>query len=354
MVKSVGNGTTFPKNLTTAEQVRGGVAVLADSVATRLRHSGLYAGGVQVTVRDPQFHDRSRQMQLSAPTHLIRELTAAAMDLTGQLWKPPAPVRALTVTAIHLVRSEDAYEQVDLFTAGAAPKKEKQEKLEAAMDRLRGKFGTDVISYGAAVQRKRRIPCHDNRRGKTAAPGYDPRLSAQLPFRYREAADRAIARHLLALPEYRSAEAVFCFVSAGREIDTRPILEQTLADGKMLCVPLCVADGIMELRAIRDLKELFPGAYGILEPPADSPALSPDQIDLAVIPCVTCSREGRRLGRGGGYYDRFLAHYRGAAVLLCRERLLRQEIPFGVHDYPIPWVLTEAGLFEDGTPSRLE
>lgn len=158
MVKSVGNGTTFPKNLTTAEQVRGGVAVLADSVATRLRHSGLYAGGVQVTVRDPQFHDRSRQMQLSAPTHLIRELTAAAMDLTGQLWKPPAPVRALTVTAIHLVRSEDAYEQVDLFTAGAAPKKEKQEKLEAAMDRLRGKFGTDVISYGAARPEKEEDP----------------------------------------------------------------------------------------------------------------------------------------------------------------------------------------------------
>ena len=169
------------------------------------------------------------------------------------------------------------------------------------------------------------------------------RLSAQLPFRYREAADRAIARHLLALPEYRSAGAVFCFVSAGREIDTRPILEQTLADGKMLCVPLCVADGIMELRAIRDLEELFPGAYGILEPPADSPALSPDQIDLAVIPCVTCSREGRRLGRGGGYYDRFLPKLSENCTILAAGfdcQLVGSPLPHDATDYRLPEIWT--------------
>ena len=80
------------------------------------------------------------------------------MDLTHQLWRPPAPVRALTVTAIHLVPQEDAYEQVDLFTAGAAPRKEKQEKLEATMDRLRGKYGTGVISYGAAHPEKEEDP----------------------------------------------------------------------------------------------------------------------------------------------------------------------------------------------------
>ena len=157
-VKSVGNGTTFPANLTTAEQVRSGIALLSDSVATRLRRAGLYAGGVQVTVRDPQFHDRSRQAQLPAPTHLIRELTAAAMDLTRQLWKPPAPVRALTVTAIHLVADGEAYEQEDLFSAEAAPKKDRQEKLEAAMDRLRGKYGTGVIAYGAARPEKEEEP----------------------------------------------------------------------------------------------------------------------------------------------------------------------------------------------------
>ena len=157
-VKSVGNGTTFPRNLTTAEQVRGGIAILADSVATRLRHSGLYAGGVQVTVRDPPLPTRSPHTPLSPSALLTLVRTEAAMDLTHQLWRPPAPVRALTVTAIHLVPQEDAYEQVDLFTAGAAPRKEKQEKLEAAMDRLRGKYGTGVISYGAAHPEKEEDP----------------------------------------------------------------------------------------------------------------------------------------------------------------------------------------------------
>ena len=156
-VKSVGNGTTFPQNLTTREQVRQGIAMLSDSVASRLRHLGLYAGGIQVTVRDPNFRDRSRQTQLSAPTHLIREVMDAAMSLTEQLWKPPSPIRALTVTAIHLVEAEDAYEQVDLFSGGT-PVRERREKLEAAMDRIRGKYGDRAITYGAAAPEKEDTP----------------------------------------------------------------------------------------------------------------------------------------------------------------------------------------------------
>ena len=156
-VKSVGNGTTFPQNLTTRDQVRQGIAMLSDSVASRLRHLGLYAGGLQVTVRDPQFHDRSRQTQLSAPTHLIREVTERAMALTEQIWKPPSPVRALTVTAIHLVEAEDAYEQVDLF-GGSAASRQRSEQLEAAMDRIRGKYGTGAITYGAAAPEKEEDP----------------------------------------------------------------------------------------------------------------------------------------------------------------------------------------------------
>ena len=157
-VKSVGNGTTFPQNLTTREQVMAGIAMLSDSVASRLRHLGLYAGGLQVTLRDPAFKDRSRQRQLSAPTHLIRDITDTAMELVYELWKPPAPIRALTVTAINLLQEGEAYEQVDLFTTATAPKKEKQEKLEDAMDVIRQKYGKRAIVFGAVKTEKEEDP----------------------------------------------------------------------------------------------------------------------------------------------------------------------------------------------------
>ena len=178
-------------------------------------------------------------------------------------------------------------------------------------------------------------------------------LESGLSARYKAESSRAIAAHLLAMPEYQEAGTVFCFVGTDREIDTRPILEDVLAARKRLCVPQCVGKGIMELRQVTDLRQLIPGAYGILEPSADAPLVSLDEVDFAILPCLTCNHLGQRLGQGGGYYDRFLSHYRGGTVLLCREKLIREEIPLEPHDYPVPWVLTERGLYEDGTPARL-
>ena len=178
-------------------------------------------------------------------------------------------------------------------------------------------------------------------------------LERQLSPRYKAESSRAIAARLLAMPEYQAAQTVFCFVGTEREIDTRSILEDALAAGKHLCVPLCMGEGIMELRAVTDLRQLIPGAYGILEPPAEAPAVDMDEVDFAILPCVTCNHLGHRLGRGGGYYDRFLARYRGGTVLLCREKLIREEIPLEPRDMPVPWVLTERGLYEDGIPARL-
>ena len=171
--------------------------------------------------------------------------------------------------------------------------------------------------------------------------------------RERELSDRAIIDHVTRTEEYRRARTVFAFVGCGREIGTRALLERILSEGKELCVPLCTGPGRMECRRVRDLSVLRPGSYGIPEPPLEAPSVPPEDIDLAIVPCVGAAADGRRLGRGGGYYDRFLAHYRGGTVLLCRELLIREEIPLEPHDYPVPWVLTERGLYEDGSPARL-
>lgn len=154
--------------------------------------------------------------------------------------------------------------------------------------------------------------------------------------------DRGILRRVLASEEYRGAGTVFCFVGQGEEIDTRPLLERILADGKTLCVPLCVGAGEMEAREVKSLAQLQPGRYGILEPPASAPKIRPADIDLAVIPCVGAAQDGRRLGRGGGYYDRFLSGFTGKALLLCREMLLREDIPREPHDVLIPHLITDS------------
>jgi len=148
-VKSVGNGTTFPKNLTRWEEVQRGLAVLSDSVAMRLRQQGLYCGGVSVSLRNAQFRTVSRQMRLPAPTHLMKDIWQSAMELTRRLWKAPEPVRMLTVTALYITDSADSFQQLDLLEAPVVSRQqEKQEKLERTMDAIRGKYGRGSISFG--------------------------------------------------------------------------------------------------------------------------------------------------------------------------------------------------------------
>ena len=170
------------------------------------------------------------------------------------------------------------------------------------------------------------------------------RLEAALAPEYKAKSARSIAHRLLAMPEYQEAQTVFCFVGTDREIDTRPILEDALAAGKTLCVPLCTEPGRMESRQITDLNQLVPGRYGLLEPTADTPVSPVDAIDFAVLPCVTCNYLGQRLGHGGGYYDRYLQQITGTQAVLCRTALMCDEIPMEAHDRTIDFVICEAGV----------
>ena len=145
-VKSVGNSTTFPHDLTQWDELKTGIALLSDSVAMRLRRYGLYCGGVAVGLKDNAFKTVSRQKLLPHSTHLMKEIEQAALELLRQAWKAPTPVRLLSVTALYITDRMETYEQLDLL--GTPPEaQEKQEAVESAMAKIRAKYGSEAISY---------------------------------------------------------------------------------------------------------------------------------------------------------------------------------------------------------------
>ena len=144
--KSVGNGYTFPKNLQGRDEIKAGIAQLADQVAVRLRKHCMKCQGISLAIRSPEFRDISRQTRLDPPTDLARELTQAAVELADSCWNMSNPVRALTVTAIYLIPSEEAGAQLDLFSTAQDEKRRRLEKLEGTLDAIRAKYGPGAIA----------------------------------------------------------------------------------------------------------------------------------------------------------------------------------------------------------------
>lgn len=149
-IKSIGNGSTFRKDLYTLDEILTAVTALSDTVATRLRKAGRKACGVKVDIKSPDFKTISRQKQLMRPTHLVSELVDAAMEILQASWQIGQPIRLLTVTAINLVH-EGSAEQLD-FWGGSAEARERAERVELAMDEVRKKYGTSSIGFGAVMQ----------------------------------------------------------------------------------------------------------------------------------------------------------------------------------------------------------
>ena len=149
-IKSVGKGITFSRNLLGRDDVRTAVVSISDRVSQRLRKYGLRALGVKVDIRDPEFRDISRQVQLDSSTNSSVEIAAAAMDLIDRNWRYERPIRLITITGINLSEGEPE-EQLSLFSPAWEEAKKKNEAVDAAMDAVRDKFGKYSIMYGGLL-----------------------------------------------------------------------------------------------------------------------------------------------------------------------------------------------------------
>lgn len=153
--------------------------------------------------------------------------------------------------------------------------------------------------------------------------------------------DHKILLNLLDTPEYQTATVIFTYVGTENEVDTKSIISKAIEQGKRVCVPRCVRLGIMHAYEIRDLSDLQIGRYNIPEPKEYCEHVTPEEISLALVPCVTCNFDGHRLGYGGGFYDRYLFEQRFTKIALCRSVLIHADIPIDTHDIPVDIIITD-------------
>lgn len=166
-----------------------------------------------------------------------------------------------------------------------------------------------------------------------------------------EAASRAVCARVASLPEWRTAKSVMAYAAARGEIDVGALLEMARSSGKALLLPHCEGPGAMTARRVTDLAALTPGAYGIAEPPQDSEICPPERIDFVLVPGVAFSRDGGRLGQGGGYYDRFLPRCGAFSVGVCHGFALLERLPQEEHDARVRAVASPLGVFRCGEES---
>lgn len=180
------------------------------------------------------------------------------------------------------------------------------------------------------------------------------RAVSGLTLEQRSDYSRAALRRLLDMPQYREAGMVMAFISMDDEVQTRRLMEDALDSGKRVAVPkVNTAERVMEAHEVTGLDDDFrPGTLGI-PVPATRRLVSPSDLDFIVVPARAVDFDGNRLGRGGGYYDRYMSSdgFRAFKCAVVFDTQILPEVPCDGHDVKIDAAATEARLLcfaEDG------
>ena len=163
----------------------------------------------------------------------------------------------------------------------------------------------------------------------------------------KEEMDREIFNRLINLDLYKEGKNIFIYLSFGSEIDTNPIIDRALEDGKEVYIPK-VYKSNKEMKAIRlnSFEDLEENSMGILEPKDDSNFIDKENIDLIIVPGAVFDLEGNRIGYGGGYYDRFLSNIKDKRnkVALAYDLQIVENIEAEEHDIKVDYIITNSRI----------
>ena len=159
-----------------------------------------------------------------------------------------------------------------------------------------------------------------------------------------------IARRFLELPEVDRAETVMVFWSFGSEVPTQSLMTTLHTRGLVTALPRIRADAL-EVRSYVPGDPLTPTAFGAMEP-AGGAQLDPQQLDVICVPGVAFDPQGRRIGYGGGFYDRFLPLTGSDAVRVAvafEVQIVGADLPAGAFDRRVDVVVTESRVIRPGS-----
>ncbi|MCZ0754619.1 5-formyltetrahydrofolate cyclo-ligase [Anoxybacillus sp. J5B_2022] len=164
----------------------------------------------------------------------------------------------------------------------------------------------------------------------------------ELTVEEKRAYEEQMVRNLYALPLWQEAQTVALTIAKRHEINTIPMIENAWQTGKTVCVPKCdPATKTMTFRAIRSFAQLETVYFGLQEPiEALTDEVKPAAIDLMVVPGICFSKDGYRIGYGGGYYDRYLQQVKKPTISLAYAFQVVDHLPTEPHDLPVDIIIT--------------
>jgi 5-formyltetrahydrofolate cyclo-ligase len=192
-------------------------------------------------------------------------------------------------------------------------------------------------------------PLVDIERGKAALRAKLGAARRNLPSDFSASASRRVCDIVTSRPEFSSARSIALYAAAGGELSVRGIFDAAVLSGKCCLLPRCDPDGGLVFAQAESWQSLRPGRFGILEPDPGQEARLLGPGDLAILPGLAFDRNGGRLGRGKGYYDRaFPAGTNGGCILfgVAFSLQLVDEVPMGSWDRRVDAVVTELGAVE--------
>lgn len=165
---------------------------------------------------------------------------------------------------------------------------------------------------------------------------------------------RKIVSGLMKDPAFEGAHVIGLTISSFPEVDTAGLVRAIWASGKRVAVPKCLPKSRgMDFYIIENFSQLEIVYMHLREPKTeDAVYVPPSAIGLLVVPGVVFSKDGYRIGFGGGYYDRYLENYSGETRSLAFAIQLADAIAVEPHDVPVGGIYTEAGFIGTGQVSR--